>query len=91
MKGFAEIEQKIIDRLRACSQDPARWSGPPRRFGSTAEVELVTGSDPTSERLLEMGITPGVHVRVIGAAPLGWGTARARKAAAVGAQAVAMP
>jgi len=40
-------------------------------IGSTAEVELITGSDPTSERLLEMGITPGVHVRVVGAAPLG--------------------
>ena len=39
--------------------------------GSTAEVELITGSDPTSERLLEMGITPGVHVRVVGVAPLG--------------------
>ena len=39
--------------------------------GSTAEVELITGSDPTSERLLEMGITPGVHVRVFGVAPLG--------------------
>ena len=40
--------------------------------GSTAEVELITGSDPTSERLLEMGITPGVHVRVVGVAPLGF-------------------
>jgi ferrous iron transport protein A len=40
-------------------------------IGSTAEVELVTGSDSTSERLLEMGITPGVRVRVVGAAPLG--------------------
>jgi ferrous iron transport protein A len=40
-------------------------------IGSTAKVELITGSDPTSERLLEMGITPGVLVTVIGAAPLG--------------------
>ena len=39
--------------------------------GSSAEVEVVTGSDPTSERLLEMGITPGVRVKVVGAAPLG--------------------
>ncbi len=39
--------------------------------GSTAEVEVVTGSDPTTERLLEMGITPGVHVKVVGTAPLG--------------------
>ena len=40
-------------------------------IGSTAEVELITGSDLTSERLLEMGITPGVRVKVIGTAPLG--------------------
>lgn len=39
--------------------------------GSTAEVETVSGSDPTMERLLEMGITPGVSVRVVGTAPLG--------------------
>lgn len=38
-------------------------------IGSTAKVELITGSDPTSERLLEMGITPGVLVTVIGARP----------------------
>lgn len=41
MKGFAEIEQRIIDRLRACSQDLARWPGAELRFGSTAEVEDV--------------------------------------------------
>lgn len=39
--------------------------------GSTAEVALVDGADPTAERLLEMGLTPGVRVRVIGTAPLG--------------------
>lgn len=39
--------------------------------GSTAEVEAVWGSDPTTERLLEMGITPGVSVRIVGTAPLG--------------------
>jgi ferrous iron transport protein A len=39
--------------------------------GATAEVARVSGSDPTSERLLEMGFTPGVQVRVVGAAPLG--------------------
>jgi ferrous iron transport protein A len=40
-------------------------------IGSSAEVALVAGGDPTAERLLEMGITPGVRVRVVGAAPLG--------------------
>ena len=39
--------------------------------GSSAEVEVVSGSDPTTERLLEMGLTPGVRVKVVGAAPLG--------------------
>jgi len=39
--------------------------------GSTAEVAVVTGADPNTERLLEMGITPGVRVKVVGAAPLG--------------------
>lgn len=39
--------------------------------GSTAHVETVSGSDPTTERLLELGITPGVKVRVVGTAPLG--------------------
>ncbi len=39
--------------------------------GATAEVALVDGADPTAERLLEMGLTPGVRVRVVGTAPLG--------------------
>lgn len=39
--------------------------------GSVAEVEGVAGVDPTAERLLEMGLTPGVRVRVVGTAPLG--------------------
>ena len=39
--------------------------------GSTACVADVSGSDATSLRLLEMGLTPGVNVRVVGTAPLG--------------------
>ena len=39
--------------------------------GSSATVTDVTGTDPASRRLLELGITPGVSVRVIGTAPLG--------------------
>jgi Fe2+ transport system protein FeoA len=31
----------------------------------------VSGDDPTTLRLLEMGLTPGVYVRVVGTAPLG--------------------
>ena len=39
--------------------------------GATARVADVTGDDPTTLRLLEMGLTPGVSVRVVGTAPLG--------------------
>ena len=39
--------------------------------GASARVRDVAGSDPTSLRLLEMGLTPGVKVRVVGTAPLG--------------------
>lgn len=39
--------------------------------GSTAQVADVAGDDHTTLRLLEMGLTPGVHVRVVGTAPLG--------------------
>ncbi len=39
--------------------------------GGTARVSDVAGADATSLRLLEMGLTPGVAVRVVGRAPLG--------------------
>lgn len=41
------------------------------RIGSTGRVADVSGDDTTSLRLLEMGLTPGVAVTVIGTAPLG--------------------
>lgn len=40
-------------------------------IGSKVRVADVSGSDSTSLRLLEMGLTPGVSVRVVGTAPLG--------------------
>ena len=40
-------------------------------IGSSAKVTVVNGTDPTSARLLEMGLTPGVNVKVVGTAPLG--------------------
>ena len=52
-------------------------SGPPAPsldrlpVGSSARVSDVSGVDPTALRLLEMGLTPGITVRVIGRAPLG--------------------
>jgi ferrous iron transport protein A len=39
--------------------------------GLTAQVADVAGDDTTSLRLLEMGLTPGVAVTVVGTAPLG--------------------
>ncbi len=40
-------------------------------MGQKAQVVGVTGQDAVSRRLLEMGITPGVEVRLLRAAPLG--------------------
>ncbi len=39
--------------------------------GQSARVARVAGSDDVGRRLLEMGITPGVELRCLGAAPLG--------------------
>ena len=41
------------------------------KIGSTTKVVDVSGDDNTSLRLLEMGLTPGVEVTIVGAAPLG--------------------
>ncbi len=41
------------------------------KIGSTAQVVDISGEDNTSLRLLEMGLTPGVEVTVVSAAPLG--------------------
>lgn len=40
-------------------------------IGSIARVASVSGGDATALRLLEMGLTPGVSVVVVGTAPLG--------------------
>jgi len=40
-------------------------------IGSRARVTRVEGNDELSLRLLEMGLTPGVELRVLGVAPLG--------------------
>ncbi|HUY35342.1 MAG TPA: FeoA family protein [Pirellulales bacterium] len=40
-------------------------------LGAKAVVRGVTGGDDVSLRLLEMGLTPGVEVRLVGRAPLG--------------------
>ena len=40
-------------------------------IGKAATVRSVSGGDAVSCRLLEMGLTPGVHLKVLGAAP--WG------------------
>ena len=40
-------------------------------IGSRAKVARIDGIDELSCRLMEMGLTPGVELRVIGVAPLG--------------------
>ncbi len=40
-------------------------------LGNRAVVSSVEGSDGISLRLLEMGLVPGVEVKMLGAAPLG--------------------
>ncbi len=39
--------------------------------GGRGRIVRVQGSDEVSLRLLEMGLTPGVEVELVGAAPLG--------------------
>jgi ferrous iron transport protein A len=39
--------------------------------GTTVRVRDVTGADPVSLRLLEMGLTPGVAIRLVGKSPFG--------------------
>jgi len=39
--------------------------------GQAARVLDVRGDDPVAIRLLEMGLTPGVSLRVLGRAPFG--------------------
>ncbi|MEO8071968.1 MAG: ferrous iron transport protein A [Acidobacteriota bacterium] len=40
-------------------------------IGATAKVVAVKGNNPISKRLMEMGVVPGVSVRVIKSAPFG--------------------
>ena len=39
--------------------------------GSTVRVQDVAGGDQVAIRLLEMGVTPGVEIRLVGKAPFG--------------------
>ena len=41
------------------------------KVGQTARVASVDGVDEISIRLLEMGLTPGVEIKLLGTAPLG--------------------
>jgi ferrous iron transport protein A len=40
-------------------------------IGSRARVRGIVGTDELSVRLMEMGLTPGVEVALVGQAPLG--------------------
>jgi len=41
------------------------------RIGQRANVARIEGADEVSLRLMEMGLTPGAEVALIGVAPLG--------------------
>ena len=41
------------------------------KVGSLVAIEQVVGSDAIAMRLMEMGLTPGTEVKIIGEAPLG--------------------
>lgn len=41
------------------------------KIGVEAKVSAVRGDDPVTKRLMEMGVIPGVSVRVIKTAPFG--------------------
>jgi ferrous iron transport protein A len=41
------------------------------KVGQSGRVTQVLGDDTISVRLLEMGVTPGVDIRLLGTAPLG--------------------
>ncbi len=40
-------------------------------IGQAARVANIDGTDGVTVRLLEMGLTPGVELRIVGVAPLG--------------------
>ena len=40
-------------------------------IGQRAKVLSITGSTPVTKRLMEMGVVPGVYVRVVKSAPFG--------------------
>lgn len=41
------------------------------RHGESGVIDEIEGADEIMLRLLEMGLTPGTNVRVVGVAPLG--------------------
>lgn len=41
------------------------------KVGQRAQVRSIEGTDAVSVRLMEMGLTPGVEVVLLGTAPLG--------------------
>ena len=40
-------------------------------IGARTKVARIEGADEVSCRLMEMGLTPGVELRIVGVAPLG--------------------
>ena len=41
------------------------------KFGQTATISALTGTDSITARILEMGLIPGTTITLVGKAPLG--------------------
>jgi ferrous iron transport protein A len=69
--AYATLELGNELRERADSLDTAPVSLDRLRMGANARVLAVGGEGAIARRLMEMGVVPGVPVRVVKAAPLG--------------------
>jgi ferrous iron transport protein A len=81
MTGFytqrvcGNIERSFLSRTSDAPGPLPMANAPPTleavALGAAVRVDDVTGSDAVAIRLLEMGLTPGTVVRVVGQAPFG--------------------
>jgi ferrous iron transport protein A len=63
--------RRIRSRFGETQENGMTRSAADLAVGESAPVARIAGDDDVSRRLLEMGVTPGVEIRRLGAAPLG--------------------
>jgi ferrous iron transport protein A len=71
MTVAGDTESRLRQPSAGASPGGCRVTLATSAVGSLARVHDVHGDDAIALRLLEMGLTPGVAVRVVGRAPLG--------------------